>query len=275
MKNRFIKQSASAKNKKQVSIFITAGFPKLESTTEQILFLQEKGVDFIEVGIPFSDPMADGETIQKSSSIALANGMNLEILFKQLVSIQNKVKIPLVLMGYLNPVLQFGLERFLVKCNELKISELIIPDISFEIYQFKYKELFEKYKIELCFLITPKTSNERIKLISQNCKNGFIYLVSQNTTTGQENSKADLSKRYQEIKSLCKDVPLMMGFGISDKNGIQKAHEHCNGAIIGSAYLKAVENNTSESFIESLGLNTTLKELNIITTDEVRRVEKT
>ncbi len=246
MENKFKQE------KKQVSIFITAGYPKLESTVEQILFLQEKGIDFIEVGIPFSDPMADGETIQKSSSLALSNGMNLEILFQQLESIQDKVKIPLVLMGYLNPVLQFGLEKFLQKCQNLNISNLIIPDISFEIYTFKYKELFEKYKIELCFLITPNTSNKRIELISKKCKNGFIYLVSQNATTGQEKGEKDLSNRYEEIKLLCKNVPLMMGFGISDKQGIKKAHQYCDGAIIGSAYLKALENNFQEKFMADL-----------------------
>ena len=145
--NRFIK------DKKQLSIFITAGFPTLDSTAAQIIELQSKGIDFIEVGIPFSDPMADGVVIQESSSIALANGMNMDVLFDQLDSIKNQVQIPLVLMGYLNPVLQYGLEKFLIRCKDLKIASVILADMSIEIYERFYKELFDKYEFPMTFLI--------------------------------------------------------------------------------------------------------------------------
>jgi len=240
MNNRF------KKDKKQLSIFITSGFPKLESTTEQILFLQSKGIDFIEVGIPFSDPMADGPVIQDSSMIALQNGMNMDVMFNQLHSIKNEVKIPLVIMGYLNPVLQFGLENFLEKCKAQNIASVILPDMSVEIYERFYKTQFEKYEIPVSFLITPFTSVERIKKIAELSKNSFVYLVSNASITGEnKNIGSDLVEKYQEIKVLCNETPLMLGFGISTKEDILKAHKYCDGAIIGSAYIKSLKENFS------------------------------
>ncbi|MBI1835977.1 MAG: tryptophan synthase subunit alpha [Flavobacteriia bacterium] len=229
------------KNKKQLSIFITAGFPTLNSTTNQILELQSKGVDFIEVGIPFSDPMADGVVIQESSSKALSNGMNMDILFDQLEAIKNDVHIPLVLMGYLNPVLQYGLEKFLIKCKDVKMASVILPDMSFEIYERFYQSLFEKYEIPMTFLITPTSSDERILKIVESSKKSFVYLVSHTSITGNKQTfQENLLERYSEIKALCKNVPLMIGFGISTKNDVEKAHKSCDGAIIGSAYIKSL-----------------------------------
>ena len=228
------------KNKKQLSIFITAGFPKLESTKDQLLYLQDSGVDFIEVGIPFSDPMADGEIIQKASSIALKNGMNLKLLFRQLESIQSTIQVPIVLMGYLNPILQFGIEHFLINCQKLKIKSVIIPDLSLEIYERYYQSLFEKYNVSISFLITPQTSDLRVERIAEVCKSSFVYLVSKKSITGNETIQLDQQEEYQRIKNLCKETPLMLGFGISSKSDIEKAHLHCDGAIIGSAYIKSI-----------------------------------
>lgn len=228
------------KNKKQLSIFITAGFPSLESTTTQILELQSRGVDFIEVGIPFSDPMADGEVIQKASAIALKNGMNLQLLFDQLLSMQLQIKVPIVLMGYLNPILQFGMKNFLEKCKSLNISSVIIPDLSLEIYERYYQSLFEKYDMPITFLITPEVSNERVKEIAIKCKKSFVYLVSKTSITGGVDSKFDSQKDYLRIKSFCSEVPIMMGFGISTKKDVEQVYKYCDGAIIGSAFIKSI-----------------------------------
>lgn len=243
------------KQKKQISIFITAGYPTLESTTQQILSLQEKGVDFIEVGIPFSDPMADGPVIQETSAIALQNGMQLDLLFKQLASIKDQVTIPLVLMGYLNPVLQFSLEKFLIKCKEINIASVILPDMSLEIYERFYKVQFEKEDIPVSFLITPLTNDDRIQRIAKVSKNSFVYLVSNSSITGNKSQMDEkLINRYAEIKQLCEATPVMLGFGISSSEDVKKTHIHCDGAIIGSAYLKALKENKETVFLQHLGL---------------------
>jgi len=241
------------KNKKQLSIFITAGYPKLNSTGEKILELQEKGVDFIEVGIPFSDPMADGVVIQETSSIALNNGMHLDLLFEQLDSIKDEVKIPLVLMGYLNPVLQYGIRNFLLKCKETNISSVIIPDMSVEIYTRFYKVIFEEFNIGVSFLITTETEEERVQKVVEMSKNSFIYLVSQKSITGGDSSiTKDMNQKYASIKKLCDDVPLMLGFGIKNRQDVIKAQENCDGAIVGSAYLKALKNGKESEFLEEI-----------------------
>jgi tryptophan synthase alpha chain len=241
------------KDTKQISIFITAGYPTLESTTEQILVLQSKGVDFIEVGIPFSDPMADGPVIQETSAIALANGMQMDILFDQLASIQDQVRIPLVLMGYLNPVLQYGIDKFLSKCKELSIASVILPDMSLELYERLYKAQFEKYAIAVSFLITPLTDDDRIQKIAQVSAKSFVYLVSVTSITGGKIRIDDkVVNRYDEIKKLCGETPMMIGFGISNSSDVKNAQKHSDGAIIGSAYLKAVNRGESIVFVEEL-----------------------
>lgn len=247
MKNRFIQSN------KQISLFITAGYPALESTTEQILLLQKKGVDFIEVGIPFSDPMADGPVIQQTSSVALANGMQMDLLFEQLNSIKDQIRIPLVMMGYLNPVLQYGLDKFLVKCKEMEIASVILPDMSLEIYERFHKIQFETAEIPVSFLITPLTQDERIKKIAEVSKNSFVYLVSKTSITGEKNSIDEvLVKRYKQIKNICGETPVMLGFGIQTADDVRKAHMYCDGAIIGSAFLTAVKNDSMVSFLDEV-----------------------
>ena len=241
------------KDKKQVSIFVTAGYPKLDSLKEQLLQLQEQGVDFAEVGIPFSDPMADGPVIQETSTIALNNGMKLGLLLDQLDALRNEVHIPLVLMGYLNPVLQFGLDTFLSRCQSLNIASLILPDLSVELYETKYKAVFEKYNIPVTFLITPLTPNERVMRVAQVCKNSFVYLVGQNSITGQGYAINEvLSSRYTELKSLCGTTPLFLGFGIDSKEKKEQAFKSVDGVIVGTAYLKAVKVEEEVKFVEGL-----------------------
>lgn len=241
------------KQHKQTSIFITAGFPELNSLESQLELLQNKGIDFIEIGIPFSDPLADGPTIQASSSIAIANGMSIQTLFQQLSSLKRKVNVPLVLMGYLNPVMQFGLEFFLDRCDELGIKALILPDLSYELYIARYKVIFEKYKVQLCFLITPQTENERIQLIAEQCQNSFVYLVSQNSITGNAiEMDNQLIRRYQEIKALCGNTPVFLGFGIDSAQKRKNGFESCDGVIVGTAYLKAVEKREEIHFLTEL-----------------------
>ena len=241
------------KEHKQTSIFVTAGFPALNSLEVQIEFLQNQGVDFIEIGIPFSDPLADGPTIQQSSALAIANGMSIKELFNQLRSSKLKVNIPLVLMGYLNPVMQYGLDEFLKTCDELEIKGLILPDLSFELYEKRYKTIFDRYEVQLCFLVTPQTEDVRIKAIAEQCKNSFIYLVSQNSITGNSfELDSKLKARYGEIKALCGDTPLFLGFGIDSAEKRQSAFETCDGVIIGTAYLKALENRTSAIFLQEI-----------------------
>lgn len=238
---------------KKLSIFITAGYPSIENTIEQILMLQEKGVDFIEVGIPFSDPMADGPVIQETSNIAIQNGMNLTLLFSLLEKHKSEIKIPLVMMGYFNPIFLFGVERFLENCISCNIRQLIIPDISMEVYERSYRHIFERYGVSLCFLVTPLSSNERILKAAKLSEKGFVYLVSQNTITGDGNtSTANHEKRYMEIKELCDSTPVMLGFGIKNREDVERACQTCDGAIIGTAYLKALGQNQGAAFVSDI-----------------------
>ncbi|TSJ45821.1 tryptophan synthase subunit alpha [Fluviicola chungangensis] len=240
------------KTEKSVSIFITAGYPNKTSLPEQIQLLQDQGIDFLEIGIPFSDPMADGPVIQEISSTALKNGMNLKLLFEQLSEIKEQIKIPLVLMGYLNPILQFGLTAFLEKCKSIGVSGLIIPDLSFELVQQKYLDYFRSFDVPLIYLITPATSDLRIAQIAHASSRSFIYLVGQNKITGSSYSLSVNSARYSEIKSLCGEVPLFLGFGISDASQKREAFSHADGVIIGSAYLKALSEQREKEFLENL-----------------------
>jgi len=235
------------KSHKQKSIFITAGYPKIDSLSGQINLLEKHNIDFIEVGIPFSDPLADGPTIQKTSEIAINNGMNLPLLFEQLRIIETKT--PLVLMGYLNPVLNFGIERFVLSCKECGIASVILPDMSLEIYERFYQSIFEEHQLPVSFLITPHTEVSRIQKIAKQGENSFVYLVSSNSTTGT-GAKLDLNnKRLKSIYDLMEGTPLMIGFGIKTKVDIENVHQFADGAIIGSAYLKALEFGKEEEFL--------------------------
>ena len=240
-------------NKKQRGFFITAGYPKFRSLGEQLFKLQNSGVDFIEVGMPFSDPVADGPTIQMSSEIALENGMTIPILFEQIEQIRGKIKVPLVLMGYLNPVWKYGMHKFLTKCAGLGINSVIIPDLSVEIYERDFQSLFEKTGVALIFLITPETSDERIRRVSQYARQSFMYLISRSGITGSQlKITSDLTQRYSEIREICGSIPIFIGFGITRKKHVQLVCEYADGAIIGSAYLKAIHEGKEDEFLKEI-----------------------
>jgi tryptophan synthase alpha chain len=245
-----IQQLFKEKNKNILSVYFTAGFPKAEATAGIIKALEKAGVDFIEAGMPFSDPMADGPTIQHSSEIALKNGMNLDLYFKQLKEIKNEISVPLIAMGYVNQMMRYGEERFLKSCREAGISGIILPDLPLNIYEKDYKELFEKYGLVNIFLITPQTSEERIRKID-GISNTFIYMVSSASTTG---SKKDISTTQQEyfkrIRSMNLKNPLIIGFGISNRETYETACRYASGAIVGSAFVKAIEKDHSEKTIK-------------------------
>ena len=230
------------KKKNLLSIYFTAGFPDINDTLKIIKELDKSQVDMIEIGLPFSDPLADGPTIQKSSEKALSNGMTTNLLFDQLKDLRKISDTPVVIMGYFNPILQYGIEKFCSNCKDVGIDGLIIPDLPADIFKKNYKIIFEKYKLNMMFLITPQTSNERIDLID-NLSKGFIYMVSSYSVTGAKDSFDKYQIEYfKRIKKLNLSNPLLIGFGISNKKTFQAACQNSNGAIIGSAYIKYIEN---------------------------------
>lgn len=232
-----IKQLFEKKQKDILSIYFTAGFPHLNDTCEVIRELEANGIDLIEVGIPFSDPMADGPTIQDSGTIALRNGMTLNILFDQLKDIRKDVNIPLIMMGYLNPIMQYGFENFCKKCNEIGVDGAIIPDLPFNDYIKEYKSIADKYDIKIVMLITPETSDERIRLIDEHT-DGFIYMVSSAATTGAQKSFDEKKQEYfRRINSMSLRNPRLIGFGISNKATLEAAQANASGAIIGSKFI--------------------------------------
>jgi len=229
-------------NKKLLSIYFSAGYPNLKDTVPIIQKLAENDVDMIEIGLPFSDPLADGPTIQASSTKALKNGMTTEVLFNQLKDIRKTVSIPLIIMGYFNPILQYGVEAFCKKCQEIGIDGFIIPDLPGDVYHDNYKALFEKYNLINVFLITPQTSDERIRFIDS-VSNGFIYMVSSSSVTGSQSTfgKAELDY-FKRIATMNLKNPQIIGFGISTNETFNQATEYAKGAIIGSAFIKHLEN---------------------------------
>ncbi|GGD31311.1 tryptophan synthase subunit alpha [Flavobacterium orientale] len=234
-------------DKKILSIYFTAGYPNLDDTTKIISELEKSGVDMIEIGLPFSDPIADGPTIQASSTKALQNGMTTKLLFEQLIKIREKVKTPLIIMGYFNPIMQFGLENFCQKCQEVGIDGLIIPDLPLEIYESDYKELFETYDLKNIFLITPQTSDERILKIDA-ISNSFIYMVSSSSVTGNQIGFNEIQEDYFErIASMNLKNSQIIGFGISDKKTFQQATKHQKGAIIGSGFINFINDNAASN----------------------------
>ncbi|GAB6007576.1 tryptophan synthase subunit alpha [Dysgonomonas reticulitermitis] len=225
------------KQKDILSIYFTAGFPQLNDTCEVIRELQANGIDLIEIGIPFSDPMADGPTIQDSGTVALRNGMTLKILFDQLKGIRKDVAIPLIMMGYLNPVMQYGFGNFCKQCAETGIDGVIIPDLPFNDYINEYKPVADKYDIKVIMLITPETSDERIRLIDEHT-DGFIYMVSSASTTGAQKSFDEKKQDYfRRINSMGLKNPRLIGFGISNKATLEAARQNASGAIIGSKFI--------------------------------------
>lgn len=256
MNNR-IDQLFTRKNKNILSIYFTAGFPELDQTAQIIELLEKHGVDLVEIGMPFSDPTADGPTIQKSSDVALKNGMTMEILFSQLKDIRKKVNMPLILMGYINPVLQYGMERFCNQCRDCGIDGLIIPDMPLDEYNDHFRKYFEAADVHNILLITPQTSEARIIEIDKN-SGGFIYMVSSSSTTGAGKKVEDFRTDYFErLQGMALKNPRLIGFGISDRETFANACKYASGAILGSAFIKALQQEGSlesriSGFIHSL-----------------------
>jgi len=236
MKNRI--QKKLGEDKKLLSIYFSAGYPNLNDTVSIIQDLEKSGVDMIEIGLPFSDPLADGPTIQKSSTIALKNGMGTDLLFNQLKEIRKTVSIPLIIMGYFNPVFQYGVENFCKKCQEIGIDGLILPDLPLDVYKEEYEPIFKKYNLINIFLITPQTSDARIRQIDD-ASDGFIYMVSSASTTGAKQGLGEEQEAYFErIASMNLKNPQIVGFGISNARTFEQATRTARGAIIGSAFIK-------------------------------------
>ena len=229
------------KSEKILSIYFCAGHPTLEGTRDTIKTLEQKGVDMIEIGVPFSDPMADGPVIQNAATKALRNGMTLRKLFAQLDGIRSEVNIPLILMGYLNPIMQFGFENFCKECVAKGIDGVIIPDLPFKDYLEEYKPIADKYDIRIIMLITPETSDERIRFIDDHT-DGFIYMVSSAAITGAQKEFNDAKQAYfSRINAMGLKNPRMIGFGISNKQTLEAAQNNATGAIIGSKFVNLIE----------------------------------
>ncbi|WP_435356751.1 tryptophan synthase subunit alpha [Emticicia sp. SJ17W-69] len=237
------------KPNKVLNIYFTAGFPNLDDTATVLEALQEAGADIAEIGMPYSDPVADGETIQQSNQVALENGMSLKVLFQQLEGIRSKVSIPIVLMGYINPVVQFGIENFCKKCQEVGVDGLILPDLPMDEYYEDYKAIFDKYGLLNIFLITPQTSEARIRRIDE-ISDGFIYMVSSASVTGGTSGITDTMETYfNRVNAMNLKNPRLIGFGIKDNATFIKASQYAAGAIIGSQFIRVLQNAADKSSI--------------------------
>lgn len=235
-----IKTLFNRKKEKVLNVYCTAGYPELNSTLEVIRSLEASGADLIELGMPYSDPLADGPVIQASSTKALQNGMSIAVLFEQLKNLRTKTQIPLILMGYMNPVIQYGFQKFCKEAAEVGVDGLILPDLPEYEYETMYGEIIQKAGLDFIFLITPETSTERIKKLDS-LSSGFLYVVSSSATTGNEKDFDQVAKYLQRLKDMQLQNPVLVGFGIKDKATFDTACRYANGAIIGSAYIKALE----------------------------------
>lgn len=234
-----------------LSIYYTAGYPGLGDTVAIAAALEKAGADMLEIGFPYSDPVADGPVIQASSKLSLDQGMDLNLLFEQLKELRKTVTIPVLLMGYVNPVLQYGVERFCKACVEAGVDGCIVPDLPMVEYEEFYKDVFLKYGLSNIFLVTPQTSVERIHKIDS-LSNGFIYLLSSSATTGQNLQVSDTTEAYfSRIADLKLNNPTMIGFGISSKETFDKACKYANGGIIGTAFVKAIAAGNLEDNIKA------------------------
>jgi len=227
------------KQKGILSIYFTAGYPRLEDTMTVLRTLQESGADMVEIGMPFSDPLADGPVIQESSKKALENGMSLKVLFEQLKNCREEIHIPIVLMGYLNPVMQYGIEEFLTSCKAVGVDGSILPDLPLEEYEEEYKTIFTQNGVSNIFLVTPETSADRIKYIDQ-LSSGFIYAVSSSSTTGKDKDWNLQEGYFKRLKDSSLKHPVLAGFGVKDHESFVAATEHTNGAIIGTAFIRTL-----------------------------------
>ncbi|MBS1915791.1 MAG: tryptophan synthase subunit alpha [Bacteroidetes bacterium] len=241
------------KNQNVLNVYCTAGFPELESTLPVMKALQQNGADIIELGMPYSDPLADGPVIQSSGGKALNNGMTIAKLFEQLKGFSNEMNIPVVLMGYMNPVLQYGFEKFCKAASEAGIDGLILPDLPEHEFETEYGAIIKKYNLNFIFLVTPETSEERIKKLDE-LSTGFLYAVSSSSITGKDKDFSPVEKYLQRLQNLKLKNPILVGFGIKDKQTFESACRYANGAIIGTAFIKAIEdsNNIEQSTKEFL-----------------------
>ena len=235
-----IQELFKRKQRKVLNVYCTAGYPQLTSTLDVMKALQESGADLIELGMPYSDPLADGPVIQASSAVALANGMTLTKLFEQLKDFRKDIQVPVVLMGYLNPVLQYGFERFCADAVAVGIDGLIIPDIPVYEFETEYRAITEKYGLDFIFLITPETPEQRIRKIDS-LSSGFLYAVSSSSITGSDKDFGAVEAYLQRLEGMGLTNPILVGFGIRDKATFDTASKYTAGAIIGSAYIKALQ----------------------------------
>jgi len=233
------------KNQEVLNIYCTAGYPQPDSTWKVMKALQDSGADMIELGMPYSDPLADGPIIQASSTIAIANGMTIARLFEQLERFREEITIPVILMGYMNPVLQYGFEKFCSDAAAVGIDGLILPDLPEYEFETMYGDIIKKYGLDFIFLVTPETSEERIKKLDE-LSTGFLYAVSSSSTTGSDKNMTDVNSYLQKLKNLQLRNSILVGFGIKDKQTFDTACRYANGAIIGSAFVKALEGSKNE-----------------------------
>jgi len=251
-----IQRLFSKKEKDICNIYFTAGFPNLNDTEKIILTLDKAGADMVEIGMPYSDPLADGETIQESGSIALKNGMNLPLLFEQIASARQKTDMPMIMMGYFNQVMQYGEEAFFKKCQEVGIDGLILPDLPAAIYEADYQALMKKYDLNNIFLITPQTPKERMVYLDS-LSSGFVYMVADASVTGKQKDISNNQIAYFEsMQNMNFKNPKLIGFGISDHQSFSTACNYSNGAIIGSAFIRALKKseNIEETIFDFIGM---------------------
>ena len=244
------------KNARVLNVYCTAGFPQLNSTLEVMESLQANGADIIELGMPYSDPLADGEVIQSSSLVALENGMTIEVLFEQLANMRKTIHIPVILMGYMNPILQYGFERFCAAAKAVGVDGLILPDLPLYEFEHIYGTSIKANELDFIFLVTPETSEERLRKLDS-LSSGFIYAVSSSATTGKDKDFSKVALYLKRLKAFNLNNPFLVGFGIKDKESFDAVNEYANGAIIGSAYIKALNkgddiNTTTKTFLASI-----------------------
>ncbi len=228
-----------------LNVYCTAGYPQLDSTLAVMKALRENGADLIELGMPYSDPLADGPVIQSSSARALENGMTVAVLFSQLKNFRQSIHIPVILMGYMNPVLQYGFEQFCADASTLGIDGLILPDLPIYEFETEYGAIIKKYGLDFIFLVTPETSDERIRKLDA-LSTGFLYAVSSSSTTGKDKDLAAQAAYFKKLSGMSLKNPVLVGFGIKDRQTFQTACSHANGAIIGSAYIRTLESGPVE-----------------------------
>lgn len=228
------------KDKRVLNVYCTAGYPRLDSTLEVIKALQDNGADMIELGMPYSDPLADGPVIQASGTKALENGMSITVLFQQLKDLRKTIQVPVLLMGYMNPVLQYGFEKFCAAASAVGVDGLILPDLPIYEFETEYGPVIKKYGLDFVFLITPETSPERIAKVDS-LSSGFLYAVSSSSTTGKDKDMNGQQAYFERLQGMRLRNPVLVGFGIRDKVSFEAASKYTSGAIIGTAYIKALD----------------------------------